>query len=374
MSIAVVAQRFPPEPGGLARASERIADLAVQRGEQVHVITFSRKVAPGARTTREQGRYLLHAIGELADEERALRALVDHGAAVVEDNALDLVHGIYGGFAATLIADFTARPSVVSLRGNDFDRGLFRAELPRLEHAMRRATVVTAVTRQMAERAGRVFGREVRYVPNAVDAEAFRRETPDNSLRASLGLGEAQVIGFAGELREKKGMRFLLPAFAAVARRRNVHLLLIGGLREEAQAAMEVFRRAEPGAFERVHVLPYERSAQRLSGLYALCDVMVFASLFEGMPNAVLEAMAAECAILATDVGGHRELIEHGASGALVSLNDLDRLPEAIEEMLDLPAERRRELGAVARRRVMDQHSLERESVAWGEIYSAARR
>ena len=100
---------------------------------------------------------------------------------------------------------------------------------------------------------------------------------------------------------------------------------------------------------------------------------MVFPSLFEGMPNAVLEAMAAECAILATDVGGHPELIEHGVSGALLSLRDLDRLPEAIGEMLDVPEDERRAWGRAARARVRDGHRPADEDAAWADVYAAAR-
>ncbi len=374
--VAIVAERMPPERGGLARATARVAALAARRGEAVHVLTLSKDGTPGLRTSRVDGEVTVHRLGRLDKDEDTLRAFTEHVAEVVELEGLDLVHGMYAvpaGFVAVLAGAFAGVPSIVSLRGNDFDRGVFRPSLPQLSVAVERATAVTAVTREMAGRARAIFGRDVRFVPNAVDATAFRRETPDNSLVASLGLGTASVIGFSGELREKKGMRFLLPAFAALSRERDVRLLLLGGVREDAEAAWDAFVRAEPEAAARVHRLRYDDDPTRMSHRLALCDVMVFPSLFEGMPNAVLEAMAAERAILATDVGGQRELIEHGTRGALLSLRDLDALPEAIAEMLDLSLEERNAMGRAARAHVLEAHSLDTESAAWRERYAAAR-
>lgn len=374
--VAIVADRLAPERGGLARATERIARMAAGRGETVHVIRTVADHSPGARRTTERDGFVEHAVGRLDRDEERWRAFVDHVADVVDLYDLDLVHGIYGtsaGYVAALAGAFAGVPSVVSLRGNDVDRGLFNTSLPQLSLAVERASVVTAVTREMASRVGRLFGRDVRFVPNAVDPQAFVRRTPDNSLRVSLGLGEDPIIGFSGELREKKGLRFLLPAFAALRRQRPVSLCLIGGIREDAEPAWEAFERAEPEAASAVHRLRYDQDPERLSHRLALCDVMVFPSLFEGMPNAVLEAMAAECAILATDVGGHPELIEHGVSGALMSLRDLDRLPEAMEDMLDIPEDERRAWGRAARARVSDGHRPADEDAAWAEVYAAAR-
>jgi glycosyltransferase involved in cell wall biosynthesis len=325
---------------------------------------------------RHEGSLVEYHVGRLPRETDALMALTDHVLELVSAQGLELVHGLYAvhaGYAATLGAACAGVPSIVSLRGNDLDRGLFRSDqLPLLAHAVERATRVTGVSRELCHKASRVFGRSVDYVPNAVDAEAFRPETPDNSLRASLGLGEDPVVGFVGELREKKGMRFLLPAFAELNRRRPARLLLIGGVREEAREALARFGESAPQAADRIRLIDYDRNPQRLCRWLALCDLLVFPSLYEGMPNAVLEAMAAARPILATDVGGHRDLIEHGTTGALLPLSALDRLPDAIEEMLDLGREQRERLGKNARARVLEHHRPEAEYAAYAAIYREA--
>lgn len=375
--VLIVAERAMPSRGGLAVATSRIAAQARARGEEVHLVVRSTDVAPGVCGHREVDGIHLHPVGRLPTDHDSLAALVQHAVDIAAVHDLDLVHGIYAveaGFAATMAAARTRLPSIVSMRGNDGDRAPYRRQdLPFVSHALRSATVVTGVTRHLCQIAAGMFDRTAHFIGNSVDATRFRPETRDNTLVATLGLGDAQVIGYSGELREKKGMRFLLPAFAELCRTRNVRLLLIGGIRREAMAAFEEFGRVAPQARERVHLVEYARSPKRLSRMLALCDVLAFPSLQEGMPNAVLEAMAAARPILATSVGGHTDILEHGKTGALLELRDLDRLPQALGEMLDLPEGERAALGHAAREHVVAHHTAQAESAAWGHVYDKAR-
>lgn len=375
-SVLIVAERALPSRGGLARATSRIATLAAARGERVHVVSLSKDAPPGGRGQREEAGVVFHPVGPVPGDVDTLFTLAAHAEDLARAHDVDLVHGIYAtraGYLATVLARRLGLASVVSVRGNDLDRGLYDVRvLPFLEGALTNADVVTGVSTVQCEAVSRLYGARARHVTNSVDADAFRSPGKDNSLVAALGL-DGEVIGFSGELREKKGMRFLLPAFAELARRREVSLLLIGGVRDDAREAFEAFRRAEPEASERVQVTDYRTSPRELSRLYALCDVVVFPSLYEGTPNAVLEAMACARPILATRAGGHTDLLEHGVSGALLDLADLDRLPDALEEMLDLDEGTRSRMGAAARDRVLERHRPDDESRAWGEVYAEAR-
>jgi glycosyltransferase involved in cell wall biosynthesis len=318
----------------------------------------------------------IHRVGMLPQRADSLQALTGHLRDVIVEHAIGLVHGIYAvhaGYAATVAAACEGRPSIVSIRGNDLDRAIYLPDqLPFVSHALRNATLVTGVSTALCDAASRIFAREVFYAPNSVDGEVFRPETPDNSLRAALKLDGESVIGFFGELREKKGMRFLLPAFAELAGSRNLRLLLVGGVRSDCRDAYAEFERTAPAAAARIVTINYARDTKRLSRLLALCDLMVFPSLSEGMPNAVLEAMAAGRPILASDVGGHRDLIQHGKTGALLSTHHLDQLPTAMAEMLDMQREQRDQLGHAARKFVLCQHPSSRESACYADLYTRA--
>ncbi len=375
-SLAMFAPHAPSEHGGVASATARIARQAVARGEATHLVCWSKHAPPGGCVTREKHGVFEHHVGRQDDAERSLMALVDHGTRVIETASASLVHGMYAsdaGYAAVLAGQLTGKPSVVSLRGNDLDRGLFRADqFSFLAHAVQNASYVTGVSRELCRKAQAVFRRPVRHITNSVDSSVYKPEQPDNSLRAALELAPtARVLGFVGELREKKGLRFLLPAFASLSRDEELELLLIGGVRADAQAAFRAFQDSAPGAAARIHVVPYSGSPKRLSRLLGLCDLLVFPSLFEGTPNAVLEAMAAARPVLATRVGGHSDLIEHGKTGALLDLSDLDLLPEAIHECLH--HSQRAQWGRAARAFVSQHHAPAAESAAYAALYAEAR-
>jgi glycosyltransferase involved in cell wall biosynthesis len=375
--IAFVAERALPARGGLARATSRIAAHAAALGEPAHLICLSREAPPGGRGRAERDGVFVHPVGHLERPDDSRMALFSHALDVVREHQLDVVHGMYAtwpGHTALRVAQVAGAASVVAIRGNDLDRGLHRAgDLPALTAACQGATVLTAVSRDHAERAATHFGRPCRWVTNSVDAERFAPADPDNTLRAAVGLDAHPVIGFSGELREKKGLRFLLPAFAALNKRQPCSLLLIGGLRAEAEDAWKAFEKAAPEAALRVAQVPWSSSPAHLSRMLSLCDVMVFPSLVEGTPNAVLEAMACERCVLATDVGGHPDLISHGDSGALLNLGDLDRLPEAVGELLALSADERSRMGRAARAHVLAHHRPEQERQRWADVWADAR-
>ena len=375
--IAIIAERVAPARGGLAVATARIARFAAQTGEAVHVIHPSKDTLPGGRGRTVVDGVVHHPVGELSKGDETSMAWHRHAKDVIEAHDLDLVHGIYAtraGYLAALLGRELGLPSVVSLRGNDLDRGLFRAQdLPRLERALAWADAVTGVSKALCKTASQVFGIHARHITNSVDPEAFRPQGADNSLRASMGLGREPVLGFLGELRDKKGMRYLLPAFDALRRAREASLLLIGGVRSDAQDAFRAFGRMAPESFARIKVIDYDRDPERLSRWMALCDVMLFPSVYDGTPNAVLEAMAAGRPILATDAGGQKDLIEHGTSGALLPVRELDLLPEAVLELLDLPESKRSALGKAARARAEAHHAPSVEREAYRTLYVELR-
>lgn len=179
---------------------------------------------------------------------------------------------------------------------------------------------------------------KVTVVPNAVDVGAFDSGgTPDRALKASLGLAGATVIGFIGSFYAYEGLDLLLDALPALLPGRpELRVLLVGGgpqdaaLKAQAQrlgiADKVVFTGRVPHSevqryYDLADVLAYPRHAMRLTDLVT--------------PLKPLEAMAQGRLLVASDVGGHRELIRHGETGWLFPADSPAALAAAVSELLD---------------------------------------
>ena len=236
-------------------------------------------------------------------------------------------------------------------------------DFSRLQWTLENACCITAVTKELAAKVTALCGRDnVIYLRNAVDHETFRPLPPDLSLGEKLGIrkGEA-VLGFAGELREKKGQQYLLQALQRVREQRPACLLIIGEVRPSETAKVTQF--IGPGTLEENRVLVTGQLATPadVNRHLQLCDVYLQPSLWDGMPNALLEAMAAGCGCIASDAGGIPEIIAPGVDGIVLPRWQLHRLGDAVLEWLDAESAVRAEVRHAARERIMAEFTFESE-------------
>jgi glycosyltransferase involved in cell wall biosynthesis len=253
-------------------------------------------------------------------------------------------------------------PSVVSARGNDLERAVFDpARLAHILYALQHAGAITSNATELAKKArALVPGLQVTVIPNGIDTEHFKPLPRNKILSESLGLiKEARrVIGFAGELREKKGLRSLLNAYAQINKEAPATLLIVGDIRAgEDRQIFEEFKLSNPDA--NMIVTGYV-SQNDLPVYYSLMDVFIHPSLRDGLPNALLEAMACEKAVIATPVGGITDAVTDCETGRFVRTNTASELAEAIQELLDNEALRKK-LGSAARQIVERKFTLQAE-------------
>jgi PEP-CTERM/exosortase A-associated glycosyltransferase len=177
----------------------------------------------------------------------------------------------------------------------------------------------------------------VTVIPNAVDIESFEPGgVPDAALKARLGLDGATVLGFVGSFYAYEGLDLLLEALPWLLHERpELRVLLVGGgpqdeaLKAQARrlgvANKIVFTGRVPHAevnryYDLIDVLAYPRHSMRLTELVT--------------PLKPLEAMAQGRLLVASDVGGHRELIRHGETGILFKAGDAGALTAAVLQLL----------------------------------------
>lgn len=172
--------------------------------------------------------------------------------------------------------------------------------------------------------------------PNGVDLNLFGDPPPpDPALAHRLGLEGKEVVGFIGSFYDYEGIDDLIAAMPALAAERpQAHLLLVGGGPMEARLRVQAF--ASP-ARERIHFVgrvPHEK----VELYYSLIDILAYPRKAMRLTELVtplkpLEAMAQRRLVAASDVGGHRELIDDGVTGTLFPPDDPPALASALARL-----------------------------------------
>lgn len=230
--------------------------------------------------------------------------------------------------------------------------------------AIRAGVHSVAVSDEVARSFVELYGRPADIViPNGIDLERFR--TGGQPWRRENGFAESDLlIVSVARLDPQKNPLGLIDAFArALAVDPQWHLILVGAgsLRTEAEARA---RSLQLGA--RVHFLGVRAD---IDALLPVCDLFALASHWEGMPMAIIEAMAAGLPVAATAAGGVPELVVHGATGLLVPSGDTPALSDALALLARDPG-RRREFGRAARERAAT-FGLDRMTGAYAQLFES---
>jgi glycosyltransferase involved in cell wall biosynthesis len=222
---------------------------------------------------------------------------------------------------------------------------------------VRRFPLAIAVSGPIRDTLVRWGGRpeRIQVLPNGIDPAAFRRQDDSRRwIRASLGIAETDVVvGAVGRVEQEKRFDVLLEAMARLLPRRpDLRLVIVGEGSLKARLNDQMGRL---GIADRCHLVGHRHD---VVNLYQAFDVFVQSSDREGSPTVVVEAMAMEVPVVATEVGGTRELVRHEVHGLLVPRRSPSALADAVEQTLCAPDATARRVAA-ARARVVNELSFD---------------
>lgn len=223
--------------------------------------------------------------------------------------------------------------------------------------------VSQAVATFSAERGGLPADRLV-VIPNGIDAQRYPAERPADL--ASCGLRtDRRVVMYVGRLDRQKGVRWLLETAPLwLGRLPDFDLLLVG--KGPEQGALEAVCR-QRGLSDRVHLAGWRNDVPEI---LAASDLLVLPSRWEGMPNAVLQAMASRLPVLATDVEGVRELLGPAADAQVVRYGDTETFSEKLVALMS-DRSLASELGRRNRERVAEEFTLEGMVTAYRGLWES---
>jgi len=364
-----------PTYGGSGVVASELALSLAARGHTVHL--FSHAVPP--RLARSPGPVQMHVAQGVP---YPLFHSTPHDLAIVSSiltlhrtEGLDILHAHYAlphavsaylaRSAAIADRDKRAPRMVTTLHGTDITLvGNDPSYAPLTQFVIEQSDAVTAVSADLAQRTRENFCREwtlrpcaIEVVPNFVDVELFRptgtaQRRPEGPPRA------VHVSNF----RAVKRVPWLLRAFALATAGTKAELLLVGDGPDQQPSRLLA---RELGIQDRVRFLG-ERDA--LPELLSPADVFVLSSSEESFGLSALEAMSCGTPVVATDVGGVREVVDHGVTGLLAPASDVDAFAANLKSLL-FDRDRARSMGAAARSVAVERFAHERVIPRYEAVY-----
>lgn len=232
--------------------------------------------------------------------------------------------------------------------------------------ALRRASLLVAVSDAVADdvsRVARIPRAAIRVIHNPVVNGTIESLAAQDPQHPWLRPGEPPVVLGVARLVAQKDLPTLVRAFARVRRQRRVRLIILGGGRERARRRLQALAR-RLGVSADVHLPGFVPNPY---AYMARSAVFVLSSAWEGLPGALIEAMACGCPVVSTDCpGGAAEILEGGRYGPLVPVGDDAKMAAAISEMLDRPTP------ATQLRQRAAAFSATRQVTAWVDVLREA--
>ena len=361
MRILILNSEYPPIGGGAGNASAHIADQFERMGHTVTVVTSRFGTLPHRQDQGGMTIYRIPGLRRRQDRSNPLEQIIFILSASLwtlrriprfRPHATLAFFGVPSGPVAWLIKKLFRVPYVVSLRGGDvpgfrpYDFFLYhKLAAPFLRIIWRNAAAVVANSgglRQLANAFDPGF--EIPVIPNGIDLKSYKTAGRDWTSPRLLS---------AGRIVHQKGLDLAMRALGGLNELNwEWHIAGDGPQMPVLQSLAK-----ELGIGDRVHFLGWQ-SREELMECYGQANIFLFPSRHEGMPNALLEAMASGLPVVASCISGNEELVVNGETGYLVPSEDVEALQTALKQLLSDPV-LREQMGRASRKHVEVHYSWE---------------
>jgi glycosyltransferase involved in cell wall biosynthesis len=371
MKVLFIIRYFHPFVGGTEKQALTLASRLVANGIDVTILT-SRFRYSWQRTDRIQNVCVIRLPSPRIKVIGALVFLICLACYLIRyKNHYSIVHTFqigYTSFVSILLATVLRIPTLIKVASSGSGGDVKRARqtawgklcLLMAKKATRIIAVSDSVKRELMQEG--VPPGSIESIANGVDLGLYEPYGDKPAMRRRCRLPEKNTIVYAGRLSPEKGIDVLVRSFALLVQSQPCQLLIIADGPEGETVAQLIVEHELNGSVLLVskveEVAPYLKAS----------DLFVLPSRFEGLSNALLEAMACGLPVISTRVGGSRDIIEDGVNGLLVEVDAMDQLRDAMERVL---RDRRlaAALGANARSAVETKHDMKSVANAYINLY-----
>lgn len=309
MIITWFTENYPPNKGGMSRSCDRIISN-LRAHHTIHVFHFTNKFQPFLTETQENGSYTSIPVFEDSSHTiNMLWAFIKAHSLVLNSDALVSFGSHLCLKGIPLFGQWLQKPTVICIRGNDFDTAIFSRKKHDLLYALQQASAIACVTKEKVNRIKSLnLNSNVFFTPNAIHFENWEILKSDIELykhyKTRLNLDNTKhIIGLVGFLKQKKGLDFFLNSIVKSQLIDALHLHIVGEL--------------EPGIEDKLialqlsysKVLPTSQS--ELIANYLVCNAIAIPSIYDGMPNVMFEAAALKIPVIASNAGGIPDVLDN---------------------------------------------------------------
>ena len=384
ITICITAQEFPPDVGGVGVSAKRIALLLQELGYKIHIAVFrsvfrkERKLAEAgtfrrsACETSQQDGITVHRLypairSTVARNQDYLMDIYGQLTTLHKQYQFDVVHAFFineTGFLTTMLAKENNLAVINSVRGADLHKHIFDCrQQKQIAWTLANSDWTTFVSQDLMHRA-RLFTpaitpKSTAFLNSIAPVDFANLPTP--LLAQKL---KGTVIGSVGNFRDKKGIEYLLDACQKLDP--EFTLLFVGDfVAKEKEYWLQELRNS--GLQDKIVITGKVSREEALTYLPHI-DIFVIPSLNDGCPNALLEAMLAEKAVVGTNVDAIGEIIEDGVNGLLINPYESEALALAISKLIDRPL-LRKTFGKLAQQKVLQDLNPAVEQANWAKVY-----
>lgn len=318
---------------------------------------------------------LLEKVNHSATQTKHLNSkhLLDFMAALrlyrfIKENKIQLIqiHGLRANLIGRVIGRLAGTQKIIStIHGIDTWRKWYHTFLDRLTGIwVDKFISVSESGKEIFVRREKFPASKIVTIHNGIDLSLFNRVRFNTSkLKKELGLENNIIIGEVANIRSMKGHVDVIEAIPAVIEHYpNVKFLFVG--RDDSKGKIPQLAQNKIGG-DFVLFLGYQENIPELLSIF---DIFILPSHSEGLPLSILEAMAMELPVIATNVGGIPEIIVNGETGILIEPHRPDKLAQALLELLANP-QQRHNWGEMGRKRVEEEFSLNKMIQNVEELY-----
>jgi len=341
MKVLMLTDYFYPHVGGVEKVILELSMKLVNSGNEVRILTLN--TTNSKNVENFQGIQIIRIKAYDVTKITGLQSSISfnfwlQAMKLINEFQPDIIHLHNRFFFTTLIGLFLSKrfsfPTIVTLHlgSLDFLHGIKGYLVKKFEKFMIRlinnnATLITAVSKNVKNNGIKlgINSKKCRVVPNGVDLSFFK-------MNRSCSKKPRKII-FIGRLLKNKGPQILVKSASLVIKKiPDVQFFLVGD--GPLRGNIENYCKKN----NLTKNIKFLGKVEDIREIMKECDLYVRPSYLDGMPLGVLEAMAAELPVIATNIGGTVEIIDHGKTGHLIKAENVQELADAIIELLMNPS------------------------------------